>query len=335
MPLRWSGFPITLFALLISSTSTLRAASEGTKDKSASTEGLGEEGVLRRAISLYDTGRYEACVDAFTLLLDPEESRRLRSPSKVESARVYHGACLIGVGRTLEAETVFRQAILENPQMKTPDSLLFPEAVVELFLRVRESMLDEIRKAEQKRLRDAEARADREQLLRKLEKERVDQLVKLATTESVVERHERWMAFVPYGVGQFQNHNDGLGWFFLGSETAVTTVFLASLYMTSWYGSKTDDQGVTRQQIRELSAAQRDAYFVSSISGWGLFGLYLVGIVEANIAYVPEIRRERTRELPKALKELRLTSKPTTTTLSFSLAPWSKDSVGAVFMGRF
>jgi hypothetical protein len=336
MLLRGFKVPSALFFLLYLSTAKVCAESDGGKAKAGtSSTALSEDGVLRRAISLYDTGQYEACVDDFQLLLDPEDAGRLRSPTKIETARVYHGACLIGVGRTLEAETIFRKAILENPQMKTPDSLLFPETVVDLFLRVRESMLDEIRKAEQKRLREAEERANREQSLRELQKERVNALLKLAKTESVVEPHERWMAFIPYGVGQFQNHNKGLGWFFLGSEATVTAVFVASLYMTSWYGSKTDDRGITRERVRELSDAQHNAYLVSTISGWGLLGLTVVGIVEANFAYVPELRRERSRELPKTLKELRVPQKNVVPDISVTLAPMSNAGAGAVLFGHF
>ncbi|MGC4069887.1 MAG: hypothetical protein QM784_35565 [Polyangiaceae bacterium] len=289
---------------------------------------------MRRAISLYDSGQYELCVDTFQQLLDPEEPTRLRSPSKIETARVYYGVCLIGVGRTLEAEAVFRQAILENPQMKTPDSLLFPEAVVELFLRVRESMLDEIRKAEQKRLKDAEIRAAREAELRRREAARVATLMKLAETESVVEPRSRYLAFVPFGVGQFHNRNTGLGWFFLGSETAATAVLVSSLYMSAWYGSKTDDPGTTPQRLRDLGAAQRNAYWVSAASGWALLGISLAGILEANLAFTPEVRTERPRKLPKELQLLRVPQK-SSTELSFVVLPCERDGACGVLSGRF
>jgi hypothetical protein len=304
------------------------------RDAAGGTEQLSEDGILRRAISHYDSGQYELCVDTFQQLLDPEEPTRLRSPTKIETARVYYGVCLIGVGRTLEAEAVFRQAILENPQMKTPDSLLFPEAVVELFLRVRESMLDEIRKAEQKRLKDAEVRAAREAELRRREAARVETLMKLAATESVVEPRSRYLAFVPFGVGQFHNRNSGLGWFFLGSETVVTAVFVSSLYMTSWYGSKTDDPGMTPQRLRDLGSAQRNAYWVSAASGWGLVGLSLVGILEANLAFTPEVRLERPRKLPPELQQLRAPTK-TSIELSLSLMPCERDGACGVLSGRF
>ncbi|HEY5961385.1 MAG TPA: hypothetical protein VIV60_32730, partial [Polyangiaceae bacterium] len=170
---------------------------------------MSEEGELARATSLYDSGQYAACVDAFDRLLNPDEAHRLRAIARIETARIYHGACLIGVGRTTDAERVFRESILENPQMKAPDGLVFPDAVVDLFLRVRESMLDEIRRAEQKRLVDAENTATREQSLREQERHRVEQLVAIAEVETIVERRHRWVASIPFGAGQFQNQNSG------------------------------------------------------------------------------------------------------------------------------
>jgi hypothetical protein len=325
---------ILSLAWVEASAAQVQAAAPRREGATFATEKLSEDGIVRRAISLYDSGQYELCVDTFQQLLDPEEPTRLRSPSKIETARVYYGVCLIGVGRTLEAEAVFRLAILENPQMKTPDSLLFPEAVVELFLRVRESMLDEIRKAEQKRLKDAEVRAAREARLRRQEAARVEQLMKLAETESVVEQRSRYVSFVPFGVGQFQNRNPGLGWFFLGSETVATAVFVSSLYMTSWYGSKTDDRGVTPQRLRELSAAQRDAYWISAASGWGLLGLGLAGIIEANLAFKSETRTERRRQLPHELRQLRPPNK-VPADLSFMLVPCERAGACGVLSGRF
>ena len=43
-------------------------------------------------------------------------------------------------------------------------------------------------------------------------------LEELAGTETVVERHSRWLALVPFGVGQFQNGQTADGWLFLVGE---------------------------------------------------------------------------------------------------------------------
>jgi tetratricopeptide (TPR) repeat protein len=300
------------------------------KSRSGGGEHLGEDAELARATGLYDTGQYEACVDAFDHLLDPEEPRRLRSSAKIEMARTYHGACLIGVGRTTDAERVFRDAILENPQMKAPDGLLFPEAVVELFLRVRESMLDEIRRAEQKRMQDAEARANREQQLRALERQRVEQLVAIAEKESVVEIHSRWIASVPFGVGQFQNGNAGLGWFFLVGETAMAGLLAGSIYAQAYYLA-------AEARRPELSDAPIHATrTLQTIGGYGLLGLGILGIAEAHLSFVPEVRLERKRDLPEQLRLPKTSPPPQPPVLSLSIVPWAThDSTGAAVVGAF
>jgi len=267
-----------------------------TKGNAIGREQLGEDAELSRATGLYDSGQYAACVDAFTHLLDRDQPRRLRSPAKIETASTYHGACLIGVGRTTDAERVFREAILENPQMKAPDGLLFPEAVVELFLRVHESMLDEIRRAEQKRMQDAESRANREQQLREQERHRVEQLVSIAESETVVEVHNRWVASLPFGVGQFQNGDRGLGWLLLLTETAMVGTLAGSLYAESYY------LAATSKTFEQRNAGVHAAILLQTISGYTLLGACLVGITEAHLAFVPEVHRERKRDLPSHLK---------------------------------
>ncbi len=319
------------------SASAVQAAptNQGTQPKPRTVAGerLGEDAEISRATGLYDTGQYEACVDAFDHLLSPDEPRRLRSPAKVEAARTYHGACLIGVGRTTDAERVFKEAILENPQMKAPDGLLFPEAVVELFLRVHESMLDEIRRAEQKRMQDAEVRANREQRLRERERQRVEQLVAFAEKESVVETHNRWIASIPYGVGQFQNGSSGLGWLFLVSETALSGLLVGSVYTQVYYQSKSAELAKTQE---ERNAGIRSATALQTISGYGLLGVGAIGILEAHLSFVPEVRIERKRQLPEHLRLPNNRSLSAQPTLSLSIVPWTfGGSLGGAVVGAF
>lgn len=304
-----------------------------TKPKTAAGDQLSEDAALVRATGLYDTGQYSACVDAFERLLGTDEPRRLRNAAKIEVARVYRAACLIGVGRTTDAERVFREAILENPQMKAPDSLLFPEAVVEVFLRVRESMLDEIRRAELKRMQDAEARAVREQQLREQERKRMEQLIALAEIETVIERRSRLVASIPFGVGQFQNGNEGLGWFFLTTETAALGLLVGSVYMQAYYQTKEDDPRFT---LDDLNAGTRTARILQTASFYSLLGLGLFGIAEAHWAFAPERRSERKRELPAALRPIPPKAQPQQPSVSLNLAPIAAPSIaGAALFGRF
>ena len=277
---------------------------------------LSDEAALGKAVALYDSGQYRSCAEALTRLLGSNKSRRLASASSIETAHVYLGACLIGAGQATKAEEVFREAIRQNPQMKAPDSLVFPEAVVERFLRVREGMLAEIRRAEKQRMKQAEARVRNDERQRQLEREHQLELMKLASTEVVIERRSRWIAALPFGVGQFQNGNRGLGWTLLGAQSLLIATLIGAIYADAWYDSKSNDPGVDSGQLRQR---REDARLVQAIAGYGWLGVATAGIVEAEIAFVPEIRTQRHRELPRELREP--TPASTTGQLKVKLAP--------------
>jgi hypothetical protein len=325
----WFGLVVAVCSSALSAWAAPTDQAAQAKPRAVAGEHLGEDAEVSRATGLYDTGQYEACVDAFEHLLDPEGTRRLRSPARIETARTYLGACMIGVGRTTDAERVFREAILENPQMKAPDGLMFPESVVELFLRVHESMLDEIRRAERTRMKDAEARANHEQQLRELERQRVEQLVAIAEKESVVEVHSRWIASIPFGVGQFQNGDRGLGWLFLVSETAMAGLLAGSIYGQAYYQVRSDELNHNQEGLQTARTLQ-------TVGGYGLIGVGLVGILEAHLSFVPEVRLERKRDLPV---QLRLPSKRPAVVkskLSLSILPWTtRDAFGGTLVGAF
>ncbi len=123
----------------------------------------------------------------------------------VESARIYHAACLIGSGQNQLADEPLRAAIRQNPQMKPPDSLVFPPQVIDRFLRVRETMFDVIRKAEDERVKQAQEQARQQEERARANALRVAGLERLAQQETVITPQTRWLALVPFGVGQFQN----------------------------------------------------------------------------------------------------------------------------------
>src|SRR3954464_11500723 len=129
--------------------------------KAARADQLSDEAELSRVVGLYEAGKYSECSDEIERLLDPTGRAPLRQPSIVENARVYWAACLLGAGESDAADAPLRAAIHENPQMKPPDSLVFPQPVVEHFLKVRDSLVNEIRDAERKRIEQAQQEARR------------------------------------------------------------------------------------------------------------------------------------------------------------------------------
>src|SRR5262245_7628595 len=147
-----------------------KAGADPRKPKAPEVE-LSDEAKLATVVSLYEAGKYSECAAGLAKLLAPDAEQRLRDPGIVGSARIYHAACLIGSGAPEAADEPLRQAIRSNMQMRPPDSLVFPPPVIERFLRVRQSLYDEIKQAEEARVEQAR-KASEEQAAR----ERAEQI---------------------------------------------------------------------------------------------------------------------------------------------------------------
>ncbi|HVU03316.1 MAG TPA: hypothetical protein VHE30_16265 [Polyangiaceae bacterium] len=264
------------------------------------------EGAFSRATAFYEAGQYGECVSAFhTLFSDPVLAGELPFRSR-EQAHVYHAACLIAQGKTEEADDQFRAAIRESPQMAVPNAIVFPPPVIERFIIVRSEMLEEIRRSEEERAERQRLAAQRARERAEAERRRIAELERLASEETIVTHNRRWMASVPFGVGQFQNRDYTLGAVFLGSEallvaTALSAVSIElSLHAQAKGGAGLRDQGTEVEQLNQnILTAHRVSLYAT-----GAFILVLAGgILEANLSYVPEFRdgkRQRKVTLPSA-----------------------------------
>src|SRR5688572_10308250 len=262
----------------------------------AASERLSDELELQRVVGLYDVGKYDECARELDKLLDPK-GRPLQRRQVKESARIYHAACLIGSGQFERADAPLRDAIRENPQMDLPDALVFPRPVVERFLRVRQSMAQEIAKEDLRRLEEARKRAEEEKLKQEAARLRLRQLESLAGRETVIDRNSRWIAVLPFGVGQFQNGDRGLGYVFLGTEVLALGTALVSLGVATQISAQESEIEGAGGQSDAASRAQ-DWHLVGRVSSWAFLGLAAIGITEAQVSFVPERRFIRKRPLP-------------------------------------
>jgi len=261
--------------------------------------GLDAMAGFERARIYYESARYVPCVDAFTRLLEHAERLQLKERG---TARVYLAACLIASGRTEDARQQFRQAILEDRQLEPPDPVVFPPTVVDVFVQVRSSLMDALERQQEEELergrRDAEARVRAEQR----ERWRVAELERLAALETVVRRNDRWMAWLPFGLGQFQNEDNTLGRIFLTSEAALSITALTATSIELGLHSRAQG-GRAPLDSRDLTNKVRAARQVSTVAWVTLVGVAAAGIVEANLAYRGEIQvGQRRRALPDALR---------------------------------
>jgi hypothetical protein len=260
---------------------------------------LNDAAELARVVSLYEAGKYGECANAFHGLLSTDGAHPLHDPEVIETARIYHAACLIGSGQNQLADEPLRAAIRQNPQMKAPDSLLFPPPVIDRFLRVRESMFDVIRKAEDERVRQAQELARRQEERARKERVRVAGLERLAQQETVITPKTRWLALVPFGVGQFQNDEKPLGYVFLTSEILLAASTLTTLGVETHLVLATSRVDKPKPSINGTLSDWQTALEYSSYA-W--LGVTVIGIVEAQLAFVPEHRQVRKRALPPELR---------------------------------
>jgi hypothetical protein len=149
-------------------------------------------------------------------------------------------------------------------------------------------------------MRDAERRVQQQDEKKKRDADVTQKLKALAAQETVIERNQRWLATVPFGVGQFQNHDYAAGGVFLGMEAMLLGTAITAIVIDERLANKAQVPGV---DVKELSRKRQDAFRVLVASTWG-FGLVAVaGITHAHFRFVPERRSIRKRALPPELAQ--------------------------------
>ena len=246
----------------------------------------------------YSAGRYEEAAERFGDLLDPDHEERLRSPDLVERARIYWAASLIALGRLGEADEVIEAALRANPGAY-PDPVIFPGPVVDRFTEVRGRIRQELEAKAAKKAHRERLRMEREMARRKKEKERVQKLEELARREVQVVRNSRWLAALPFGVGQFQNDQDALGWTFLTAEAALATTTLVTAAIVMDIQSKGNEPNVDRPSLNDRVTT------LETINHWTFAAFVLTaagGVAHAQLTFVPTKEEVRVRPLPDELR---------------------------------
>ena len=282
-----------------------------------------------RARAFYESGQYAVCAHAFGELLDPSLPQHAQMGGRQGQALLYHGACLLGIGKSKQADERFREAIHRSPQIR-PNPLEFPAAVVSRFNAVRQTMLADIRKSEEERAKRAKRRAEKAKRVTLEQQARLAKLVDLASQESVEQRNSRWMAAVPFGVGQFQNRSPALGWLFLTTEVAALAVTAGGLSyeleLNARYGDPQIDTG-------DLNDRRRTARMVWSASLYTFFGLAGLGIAEAELSFVPVFRQTRRREVPSDAVPQLPSSQPEPPSQAVTVSPGVVPVAGGFALG--
>jgi hypothetical protein len=263
---------------------------------------IGVDAALERARSSYQAGRYDDCVREYSELLAHQDELAEMPAASIEQARTYFAACLLASGSSSEADQQLRAALTANPLMASPDPVVFPDQVRDLFFKVKADFLDEIQRVQDEKMAAARLEAEKRAELVRQEQLRVARLESMVATETLVHQNYRWLASVPFGVGQFQNGDDVWGALFLGSEVLAlgTAVFAVSSELGIHSQAKGGRNVGTAQSYNELLTQLRAAGVLGSAA---FVFLATVGILEAHINFVPERPAgQRPRPLPPELR---------------------------------
>jgi hypothetical protein len=143
---------------------------------------------------------------------------------------------------------------------------------------------------------------------------RQQMLERLASEEQIVERHSRWTALLPFGVGQFQNGQETAGWLLLSAESLLVLGSVAGGALMLYDEGQAQD--ALNRRDTTASAYNSRAQIAAQVGDAFAAGFALAavaGIVHAQLTFVPERTEVRRRALPA---------------LSFSFVPWIEPVAG-------
>lgn len=270
----------------------------------AAADDLGE---FQQARNAYQTGEWALAAERFEALLErePPASRAIR-----EESLQYLGATRLFLGLREEADAAFERLLILDPDWEL-DAAVFPTPVLDEFSRIK--MLMRERLASLRQAEAAAAEADRQRRIEQYGRDREalsealapQYLARLDTPRSL------YLAFVPFGVGQFQNGEDTKGWVFFGLEAALLAGNIWTFLSWDWYTrERAEAQAGDYDRRAEEAAAFADGYRIAS---WTLLGAFVAiavaGIIDAIVMFDdPGIqwRRIGTDEVPE---EYRLPSR--------------------------
>lgn len=268
----------------------------------------GDAEELEFARSQIDAGQYQEAATRFKRLLDPKgtpcptisqlstDGCRLTDPATIPRAHSYNALALALAGKSQEAKEEFKVVLEQNPSF-SPSPALFPQQVIELFLQVKDDL--QATKAERDRL-DLQRKKEAEAAQKRYD-QYVSEIEKLAATETITVERSRWIAAIPFGVGQFQNDAIGLGIMFLALETAATT---SSIVTSVIVADRTACQAAQDPSCYQVSSGQVatdevQAFRIANIASFSTLGaLIIAGILEAELSFEPAATRKATRKLP-------------------------------------
>jgi transcription elongation GreA/GreB family factor len=250
---------------------------------------------LEKAHNAYASKRYD---DAEARLRNLLASGELADADMLADARMYLGAVLLEENKDDEAARTFEQLLTDKPEYQ-PDPLRVSLKAQDALTDAKTRMRDKLAAMQAEKVRQAQAAQARLEEEKRRQTARLALLEQLAGTETVVERHSRWLAVVPFGVGQFQNGQTAEGWLFLVGEGLLAGgTAVASGFYYYYALQRNANESTDQPRASAYNRASQLAAITDDVLAGGLVLTAIAGIVHAESTFVPETVEKRKRELP-------------------------------------
>ena len=247
---------------------------------------------LAQANQAFRAGQFTIAQPIYNNLLYP--TPRLASKDDLADAYVALGVCRLENGDLPGARGEFEKALSTDPNHQLDRTVITNKEAIRMFddkkIEIARRTTDEAAKKKQ---------ADLEKAIRDYR-----------DSAHVIEAHPYYLNFVPFGSGQFQNHQNIKGVLFAGGEalTGFTSIGI--------WGYLINKYGITNQHLRVDTNEAANIRFlqqVEIVSGVAFIGLYIYGVVDARLHWKPTSRGEFDDSLlpPELRKQLKAPKKTT------------------------
>jgi predicted ATP-dependent protease len=278
----------------------------------AQTNSAQEEAEFLKGREAYLRHDYGEAAARFEAMTNPKSEHVLHSPTRLEHAYMYLGATYLEQRRTSDAYDAFRTLLLDAARRGVeyePDPTTFSREIIDEYHNARLKYRSEILAEKERKAREEQERIEREAKEKERQKRYLAALEKQAGEEIVTTKRHRLLAFVPFGVGQFQNGQPALGWVFLGAESALLAasaitwgVFLYNKNQRDYFATLATgpNPSPTAQYFRDRYWERMNAAIYvdyALVIGFGVTAI--AGMVQANLAFVPETTQVKPRPLPQ------------------------------------
>ena len=236
---------------------------------------------FEQALNAYRTADYPTAVAGFRSLLDrePPPSRAIR-----EECLQYLGAALLFQVESNEASAAFERLLVLEPDWELDDGV-FPTPILDAFRIVQNEMRERLEALRRAELALAEMERQRRMEEYRLRLESLGDALQPRYLVREENAGSLFLAFVPLGVGQFQNRHEAKGWTLFGIEAGLFAANAWTFLAWDWYTRESADRNSSPERRQQAA----DFAYGYKVASWTILGALLAtmvgGIIDALVYY--------------------------------------------------